>query len=207
MVMVWDVFTSSGFKSRTPSANLEALWDAWLLSSPGDEGQLRSIFSERHIEYVADTIIDNSFTIGTKQVRTLYPAGDIDVVTFATNTNKSFSITTSQLKNGADTVITLYDPDGATVTPAPANPNDNWSPDRTYLLGQVPSDYTASLCGTNYLPYYLGPCHENAFDVLSSKITFTAANKGTYTAKIVSSPAAPVSAGRYGTYTLRITSP
>jgi Bacterial pre-peptidase C-terminal domain len=201
---VWNVIAS--YTTGDSPVSLETFWDRW--NSKG-YSSLQSIFSNRFIFY-SDLYSDNTpgtaafISLNTSITRNLYLAGDADYFAFsATSASQPFTITTSNLRNGADTIITLLNSDGTTLTPdtTPANPNDNAN-GTTYSVPSVPSGaYPRLLCDS------YGICHDNGLDILGSRLTFAAANPGTYYVKIQSSPTRPVSAGRYGTYTLTITSP
>jgi hypothetical protein len=132
-------------------------------------------------------------------VHTLYGIGDLDYAVFTAGDGGRYIIKTENLLNGADTKLTLFNSDGTTPTPgtSPGNPNDNAN-GATYTGFMVPSD----LFGCDYHEI----CHENGNDILGSSLTFTASVPGNYYVKIESSPTRPISAGRYGTYTLKITS-
>jgi hypothetical protein len=202
---IWDVISS--YTTSVPSApiNLELFWDRWhSLGKPVSTGSMtmQSIFDDRLITY-SDLYSSGTFSaatplaLNTPQVHSLYPAGDADYVAFSAIAGQHYTITTSQLRNGADTYIELY---SSTNPFTPLASNDNFN-SITYSGSEVPSDNnTLSLCEPVH-----GPCHENGNDILGSIISFPASTAGTYYLKIYSSPTRPVSAGRYGTYTLTIT--
>ncbi len=210
---IWAVFTN--FRSNHPSpANLELFWDQWhslgepttsLLSS---NITIDSVFLGRLVQYAPDNYepddtsqFAHTYTFGQPQVHTLYGAGDIDYIAFNAQQNKQYAIATTNLLNGADTLITLLNSDGTTTTSINGNPNDNAN-GAVYSGATVPSDiYPGTLCDA------FGICHDNGFDLLGSKLIFTAPSTGTYYVRVQSSSARPVSAGRYGTYTLIITNP
>ncbi len=214
MQTVWDVI--SDFKTNptvsTNPVNLELFWDRWhLLSEPTTTASgsvtLDSIFQNRKIYYstTSNQVSTSTYTVnisGPKEYR-ITGSGNIDYVAFDTIQDYSYTLGTSNLRNGADTFIGLYSSsdlvnaiatnDNA-VGAGPANPNG------TIFTGStVPSDVYPSLCDS------WGICHDNGSDILRSSLTFTAATTGTYYAKIQSSASRPVSAGRYGTYSLSIT--
>jgi hypothetical protein len=218
MQHIWDVFTNFLANHPTP-VNLELFWDQWhSLGKPTTSSSsvtIDSIFLNRLIQYAPDTYetdgtvpppSTSTYTFGQPQVHTLYGAGDIDFIAFTGQPGRQYTITTSNLLNGADTVITLLNSDGTTMPgTTPPNPNDNANVTTysgTSALPSVPSDvYFSTLCDA------YGVCHDNGFDILGSKLIFTAASTSTYYVKVQSSSTSPVSAGRYGTYTLTITSP
>jgi hypothetical protein len=207
MQNVWDVIAD--FKTNKPSTpvNLELFWDRWHSLPSTSSITIDSIFGNRQIYYSPDNFEpDGSFasaqtyTPGIPQAHTLYGDGDVDYVAFSAVATHHYTITTFNLLNGADTYIELYSSPTQTI---PLRSNDN-SNGVTYAGSTVPSDIQANqsiLCDS------YGICHDNGFDILGSTITFTTTSTGMYYVKIYSSPNRPVSAGRYGTYTLKITSP
>jgi hypothetical protein len=134
------------------------------------------------------------------QTHTLYSTsrgpilGDIDHGYFAVTAGSQYTITTSSLLNGADTYIRIFGPDNSNSTPIASNDN----------LSGLP--YAAPFnCDANF-----GDCHENGNDLLASKIVLTSAmttTPGNYFIEVTSSSSRPLSAGRYGTYTMKVTSP
>ncbi len=203
---VWSVLTD--FKSNPPATpvNLELFWDRWLLSQPTTTASgsisIGSIFTNRAIVYTAeaDSSVPSAATytpnVTGAQVHYLYPDGDADYAVFSATAGVHYTIKTSNLLNGADTFLTLLNADGITQTAVSGNPNDNTN-NVTYTGTSLPS----GVCDSN------GICHYNGFDILGSTISFAAPATGTYYVKIESSSTRPVSAGRYGRYTLTITSP
>jgi hypothetical protein len=200
MDKVWSVIYDFYQNPPTTPVNLELFWDRW---NAMGYSPLQSIFNKRQIFY-SDLYKSNTFStatvlqLNTPQVHYIYPDGDFDLVSFNTNTNQSYTVATSNLLNGADTYIEVYDQNQTQVA---ANDNANGY----YSSSQypVPSDYPS----LGYLCDQFGICHDNRPDVLRSSKQFQAASSGPYYVKIYSSPDRPVSAGRYGTYTITITSP
>jgi hypothetical protein len=177
MQFVWDVFTSS-YLTAASIVNLEAFWDGWL-SLKGNVDTITSIFSERAIYYYADGYesdnalpITRKATLGSGESHTLYGADDKDIIPFDASAGTSYSIETYDLKNGADTYLTLLDTNGVTKI----NENDD-----QYVVGYEPPNDSTSL---------------------SSKITFQPSASGIYYIEVATSIYKPISAGRYGTYTL-----
>jgi len=212
MPAIWSVMTGTAYTDlQNPNytadqVNLETFWDGWLASWPTNSVQ--AIFSERKIDYNADSFEgDGSPNVSRKYIpsekHTLYPASDADYVAFVvTVAGTKYTITTSELRNGADTYIQVLDP---SLSPVASNDNSDgraYSGYIAYYGPNVPSDANPNICDGAQV------CHENGYDVLGSRVTsFTALTTGTYFVKITSSPNKPVSAGRYGTYKLSITSP
>ncbi len=220
MPSVWSVIAD--FQAHPPATpvNIELFWDRWnSLESPSTLSSLQTAFNNRLIIY-SDLSTNNTFSTavpvspGSSVTYNLYPAGDADYFSFNAFSGQHYTITTSQLLNGADTIITLFNPDlTLTLGTTPPNPNDNANGtiySGTTAYPSAPSDVYSSLVCDSY-----GVCHENAnssftslgFDILGSQLAFTAASSGTYYVKVQSSSSRPVSSGRYGTFTLKITSP
>ncbi len=199
MQAVWEVFTSY-IKVVTTPVNLEAFWDGWYTLGKAD---ITSILTERSIDYFADTYeamsdntvnISRKATMGQAENHTLYGNGDIDYVAFDAIAGQNYTARTTTLKNGADTYIRIIAPDQLTQV-ANTN-NDNWNLADYSLYPYVPNN-----CVVN------GECHENGSDILGSIASFTASSTGVYYVEVKSSPNRPLSAGRYGGYSLTITSP
>lgn len=208
MQPIWNVVSSSQFKATTP-VNLETFWDGWLtvnVPTTTDLDKLNTIFGNRLIAYVLDSfetdnaiISASAYTVGATalQNRTLYSNSDEDYVVFSAATGTTYSIVTSNLRNGADTYMMLYASGQSTVLAA----NDNAS-NITYIA------CPATSCNYNYYDSndnYIFPANNTTN--LASKIVFTPSASGIYYVSIKSSPNRPLSAGRYGAYTLTITSP
>ena len=201
MQAVWDVFTSSYVKTATvaaPVVNLEVFWDAWNLLGKPD---ITAILSERLIRYSADTYEPGDDTAnaarlagvnGSAENHTLYGSADVDYIAFAATAGPQYTVRTRLLKNGADTVIRIIAPDQ--ITPVANASNDNTN-------GAI---YTGTAVPCTPLT---NECHENGYDILGSTKSFTVTAPGTYYVEVKSSPNRPLSAGRYGEYSLTITSP
>ncbi len=202
MQNVWDVVAD--FKNNPPSTpvNLELFWDRWNALPNTASLPISAYFASRQIYYSADSFEPDGdgafatpYTPGTPQVHSIYPAGDLDFVWISTVANQWYTVSTSNL-NGADTVVRVYDRNYVLLG---LNDNANGYSSSVYA---VPSDEPSlGLCDAYQV------CHDNRPDVLASSMQFRAANAGPYYIKILSSSNRPVSAGRYGAYTLSITSP
>ena len=196
---IWDVMTSNYLKTATMPVNLEIFWDAW--SSLG-KADITPIFAERLIAYSADAYEaagDNTpnpsrkAVLGSTETHTLYGSADTDYVAFDVLAGQKYTITTTALKNGADTVIRIIEP----VLLAAVSSNDNTSGANYAVSPFVPSIYDPNT----------GEYHENRADILGSTAGFTATASGTYYVEVKSSPGRPLSAGKYGGYSLTLTSP
>ncbi len=201
---VWNVIAD--FKAHRPTTpvNLELFWDRWLAVNPADTvSALATSFAGRSVLYTADTnttpaaaatIVTDASTTGS-----LYPAGNADYWSLSAVAGKAYTIGTSNLKNGADTFVKIFTP-GQALLGSDDNANDVVYSGTTLTTRYPsrPSDIDAGICDA------YGSCHENGYDILSSRLTFTAPASGTYLISVQSSTSPPISAGRYGTYTLTV---
>ena len=204
MQPVWEIF--SGYMPLIPAdtqSTLESFWDGWLsLRNPGS-GELltlNTIYGDRLITYASDMFeaddtltSSTSYSTGSPQAHTLYGDKNEDYVKFTPVVTASYAISTGDLRNGADTFLTLFDNAGTQLA---ANDNVNGIP---YISGQN-YDYYDSFTGEYVYP------HNNTTN-LSSKIEWTLTAGETYYVSVATSNNRPKSSGRYGSYTLTITSP
>ena len=212
---IWDVVTS--FKSVIPTdpVNLELFWDRW--KSIYSSAPAATIYTNRLIDYSDDSYESNNTTTNAKiitvsvpQDHKLYsdatwPTVDIDYVKFGATAGLQYTITTSNLHNGADTYLTLYDADGTTEIVTSITTRDNTS-GIEWLAG---NGFSACTGGQNYDCYigsiwYDAPLNNTTS--LASRIVWHCVS-GRYYIKVTSSPNRPKSAGKYGSYTLNVTSP
>jgi hypothetical protein len=196
MQTVWDTFTSASIKQAITPVNFELFWDSWNLLGKAD---VTPILNARSITYSADLyeVVDNVINSQRKAVNaqveshTLFGSGDIDYIAFDVLAGQQYTIRTTAIKNGADTIVNVIAPDQVTIVASNDNTNG-----MSYLNG-VPNN-----CDRN-----TGVCHENALDILGSTASFTATVSGVYFAEVKSSTNRPHSAGKYGNYSLTISSP
>lgn len=184
MQQVWDVFDSYLPDTVNP-VTLEAFWDGWLSMYTTDINTLDAIYTERSIFYKEDSYEEDDISSGSRkatldaeEVHYLYRTdgtADKDIVAFDAFAGTAYTIETYCLKNGADTYLRLLDSDGSTELAV----NDD--------------DYNSY------------GCDPDNFTRFTSKITYTIPADGTYYVEVMTSPEILPLAGRYGTYTLRIT--
>lgn len=193
MSSIWNVFYSYLPTVTTPTVNLEEFWDGWLsIRKPSGEEitTLNGIYRERLIFYQEDEY-ESDETAGIGKIHYLYRTdgkADEDIMAFYATAGTTYTIETYDLKNGADTYLTLLNTDGTAVL----DKNDNLdgiSYSNCDDWGDCPANGVS----------------ENGVFPLSSKITFRPSFSGTYYISVKTSPDKPESAGRYGTYTLKIT--
>ena len=198
---IWDVFVKY-IPQITDPVNLETFWNGWL-SRQAANGSLATFFTSRSIFYQDDSFENDnspspvrkaSIGAGGEETHYLYKTNsntDVDIAAFDAAVGVTYDIETYDLKNGADTYLTVLDTDGSTTL----SENDNYD-------GAAYSncDYYEN-CPIN------GIIEPPATPVapLSSRITFTPSASGIYYIKVTTSPDRPPSAGKYGTYSLKIT--
>lgn len=218
---VWSVLTN--FQTTHPNpVNLELFWDQWIslgepLSSLITTATISSVFSNRQIFYSSDNFEPDdpissasTYTVNVTglQQHTLYGAADVDYIAFNAQAGSHYTITTLNLKNGADTFISLINPDQVTPTPVSSpvtNPNDNASGITYISCALHPLDTNCNYDYYDASQNYIYPLNDAT--TLSSRITFVAPTPGTYYVSVASSPSRPMSAGRYGSYDFTITQP
>lgn len=193
MNAIWNVITSYATSNPATPVNLELFVNRWLSQGnvyPAGILYGRAVFYSDD-GYEPDDSLLRAYA-GSPEVHNLYKTGgDKDIVFFYATAGSPYTIKTQNLSNGADTFLTLLDTDGASVKTT----NDNWNKVEPYLV-----DGYYDIFGN-----YIYPLNDAL--TLSSKIAFTPAISGTYYVQVETSPDAPHSAGRYGAYTLSITSP
>jgi hypothetical protein len=234
MQPIWSVISSwhNLSTSKLSLVNLESFWDGWISQrSPGGNeydpsyaAELSTLWSiyaplngplpgPPNIFYRKDTydvgLGDGSFTTATSisvsspQTHYLYSAtglDDSDYFIFVPSSSATYTVTTSGLSNGADTYVAVYN-SGQNLIAGASNDNFN---NVTYIpcygsTGQCP--------GGNYDYYdFAGNYHYPSNDALtlSSSASFSATSGATYYIEVKPSPNRPVSAGRYGTYTITV---
>jgi hypothetical protein len=200
MQNIWNVMTN--YQASPPpypiAVNLELFWDRWRsVVGTGSLPTLEALYSARSIIYRDDpwepneTYLSASTYTGV-QNRTLYSSSgsaDKDYVLIAATTGTTYTITTSNLYNGADTFLTLYNATGTTVLTSDDNRNGSNTTYTACPASDMSCDYGFPL---------------NTTTNLSSKITFKATYTGPYYVEVKAAQGRPNSAGRYGSYTLMI---
>ncbi|QEP44169.1 hypothetical protein D5085_14200 [Ectothiorhodospiraceae bacterium BW-2] len=185
-------------KAKGEWIHLERLWEAALARfGEPERPTLEAIFAERWVfmqpdAFESDNTLDATLPLNDcrdtavnqtclSQAHTLYGEGDIDVVRLQLADHRTYRIETFDLRNGADTLITLYSEGGGELLED--DDNDN----RNYVTS--PPDQLND--GSN----------------LRSGLTFTPNRSGLFYVSVQSSPEqatlAPF-AGKYGSYRLRV---
>jgi hypothetical protein len=198
---IWSVFSTylPTVQHLSPAeyVTLEAFWDGWVAKFPPQEIPLTPILSDRKIVYSPDQYEpDDSIaqarlvSTGMNETHTFFkggadPNGDKDYFKINVASGNQYAFLTS-VSNGADTMLTLFDADGATMLAQ----NDDIDPVNDPNNKGSKIVWTANATKTVYLlcePYR----------------PYVPADIFLYPAVGGSSPAIT----RYGTYAITITSP
>ncbi len=210
MAPLWTVL-GNYMPSITTPTNLEAFWDGWLATrsvTAEELGAMRTIFNARQIFYQpdvheADENADAGRKLAVNSAETHYlyrddGVADKDVVAFDVVAGNTYTVQTLGLRNGTDTWLRVRDAAGNTLSVGgQALENDDQYDSSAYFF----TDSGPASCGE--------PRAHNNTTALSSALTFTAPASGTFYVEVSSSPdSVPYpQAGRYGTYSLRISTP
>jgi Bacterial Ig-like domain (group 2) len=185
---LWQVlrdFASPASLGRTTS--FELFWDTLRRQNPSlPEGDLAAIARERAIELAADAYepddeAPGELAPGLPRRHTLLGEDDVDRFTLALPAG-DWLVETRNLSGGADTLLEVTDGAG---NPVAANDNRN---------GRLYSQQCGVMAFTQ-----TSSCPRNDATTLSSAVSFSVPG-GAYGARVRRSPAAPPSAGLYGTY-------
>ena len=147
---VWNVYRPfQGLPGRY-QITVEHFWEQWFALGYGNTNAMAAIFIDNlQMDFEADVFEnDNSSASanvvaadGTKTRHTFYPANDQDWLTFSVVSGKQYTVATSDLVNGADTVVTVYAQDTSTILIS----NDNRNSTSRESLAVFTPDYTGSV--------------------------------------------------------------
>ena len=154
---VWRVLHNYLPTVTRSGISVENFWDGWF-SSPVSNGflaEMQTIFAGLHgIEYMPDpeepddeTATAMAAISGQERHHTYYPNGDVDWLLIQALEGETYRFETLNLSNGADTMLDIVAPDGATVV---AVGNDPFSA-ASHLQWTAPSN------GTYFLRSYRDP--------------------------------------------------
>lgn len=187
---IWDVFTNYLSLPSVSAVSIEDFWDGWFARGHTSETDMINISSDRKMELFGDSFEPDNIanptrkmTTGSTEHHSLYLAADMDIVAFDATQGQLYTIETLNLSNGADTFIEILNANGTQVIAS----ND----DRSVIT--CPNECVA--------------CPQNDTTVLSSNVQITPSASGTLYVRISRSLFAPDSAGVYGSYDLKISSP
>ena len=193
MADIWDVLTNVLPMATTVS--MEDFWDGWFARGHGFLTEMQSVTADRQMGFSQDpsgandtAVCTTPLALNTPLNETLYSATppDVDYVCVNLTQETSYTIETINLSNGADTFIEILNNQMTVI-----GSNDNGTGTANY-----------SQCQAQGLS-----CPPNDGTSLASRVTLTPSASGTYFVKITRPANAPPSAGTYGSYTLRLTSP
>jgi len=190
---------------QTPfAASLETFWDGWMVQRSPDNNELANlydIYGRSRIFYRADNFESDDSYVAAKpyvncsncssQQRYLYNSVggyDHDYVYVDLSAGKTYQVETYNLANAADTYIRILNQDGSQAYSADGSlmANDNRS-------------------GTIYCYPLESPCQiHNDDKMLSSLLQFSPVASANYIIEVSTSVSRPVSAGRYGSYSLLV---
>jgi len=197
ITQIWDIFDNALVTAT--SVDMEDFWDGWFTRGHGLETEMRNVTTDRQMEFTPDPSGSNStascsttVTIDNSIHETLYTSttsSDTDYFCVVLSQGTSYTLQTLNLSNGADTYLELLDAQLNVLTS-----NDN---------GTDSTDY--SQCQTTSAPGLT--CPSNSSTALASRLTFAPSSTGQYVARVTRSSRAPQSAGRYGSYNFRVTTP
>ncbi|MDH5257821.1 MAG: pre-peptidase C-terminal domain-containing protein, partial [Gammaproteobacteria bacterium] len=201
MSQIWDVLVNYFPTSERPTS-LPVFWDGLLASDlydPNELPALNAIFEARDVYYSSDANEDNN-TIATATVQavgvtpavtsTIYSdtlVADVDFVEFTGVAGKTYNISTSDLYNGIDTKIRLFDKDGMLLAE-----NDDADPSAYYR-------YDADVYDWRVL---------NNTTAMSSSLDVTLSTDGQYYVEVSFADKQNTTydfVGHYGSYKLNIT--
>jgi hypothetical protein len=193
MADIWDVLTNVLPTASTVS--MEDFWEGWFARGHGFTAEMQSVTDDRQMGFSQDpsgandtAVCITPLALNAPLNETLYSATatDVDYVCVNLTQGTSYTIETINLSNGADTFIEILNNQMTVI-----GSHDNGTGTANY-----------SQCQTQGLS-----CPPNDGMSLASRVTVTPSASGTYFVEITRSANAPPSAGTYGSYTLRLTSP
>ena len=192
MAFIWAVYENQLPLTVSP-INLESFWDGWLAlhnPDPFTVAQLQTMYGERQVYYREDGYEDDD-AVGQANTMTVCPAGQ----SCSGETHylyKDTLVPDSDLWQfsaaaGSVYVIETYDLSNGADTLLRVY-------DDTGQLLEQNDDRPGNLC-----------CLPNDGLTLSSLITFTAPATADYTIEVLNTDDPSLSAGRYGTYSIKVT--
>jgi hypothetical protein len=125
MAQIWDVIANYFICTTCGISNVsfEDFWDGWFARGHGLQPDMETLVADRKMTLTPDSFEPDDTTTTAvpimvnvaAQTHTLYPAGDVDVVSFSATAGTTYTIKTSGLTNGADTFIEVLDGSGNLV--------------------------------------------------------------------------------------------
>jgi hypothetical protein len=186
-------------------ATMESFWLAFeAVRTPTEIIDLQFILEDRQIELfldVGDETVEQEIIVDAPaQHHTLYPLGDTDTMIFNVIAGTVYTLETLNLTNGADTFLTISNSGGIPIFTFDNQGGINY-------LGCGVNPFTGiSTCPLNGIPRP-PPLFLPLPEPLSSTNTWVAQFTETLSVEVVRAPLAPPSAGLFGSYDIRLTSP
>jgi len=186
------------FPAVSTTSTMESFWLSFQLTQSAKLGALQIVTQDRDMRFEHDTFEENETALivndATRQRHTLFQnhfAFDEDIIPFKVNKGVAYTVSTSHLTNGTDTHLSIKEQNGVWV-----KENDNHN------------NLIHTSCTNNFITGQSN-CPRNGPTDLSSSASFTwnGENGATLNAHVKSSPVAPPSAGQFGSYDIRLTSP
>ncbi len=217
VMAVFDGYMRDKYTNDTANVriNTELLWEGLLSETSPDATKLaayEAIFADRKINYHADAYETSdssqaysSHICSTTSVnsscfsenRNLYydsrtESQDVDTIKVTLSSSKTYIIQTTNLLNGADTNITIYDNAGAGINAISGASNDDY----IYFNTGSCMDYSNRSSA----------CNLNNGTNMSSRVIFTPSYTGDYYISVTTTPDTEPAlfAGKYGDYTLSV---
>jgi hypothetical protein len=149
----WDVLRNYFPQPGVTNVSLEDFWDGWFrpAMNHGDLPAMQAAFAGLEVFYSADAgEPDGAFATsqplvpnGAPLVRTFYPAPDVDYARFTAVAGHSYVVETTDDLSAANTAVTVYAPDQATVV---ASNDDRNAQDKSSR-----ASFVANVAGTFYV--------------------------------------------------------
>ncbi len=196
---IWTAVSDPLFTATTPRVNIESLYDTMVSKNTSSATDIQTILSSRSIDYSEDQyeLLSDGSALNTQNVyagmqsHTLYTNAsathyDEDFVQISAAAATNYTVTISNLRNGAAPYVQILGADGATQITS-NDPSASFDPN-----------------SPNYCDSF--GCHVNGTGTLASQTTpFNVPGGSRAFVRVKTSDNVPVSAGRYGSYTVTIT--
>lgn len=157
----WDVLENYMPLPGVAHASLEDFWDGWFLpSNPKGFGPpMEAAFAALDVRYVADAFEDDATfataapiaTTGVPQSRTFHPGSDVDHARFDAIAGQGYVVETTDLLSDANTQLTVYAPDQATLVGSSDDRDANDASSRV--------EFVAAASGPHYARLVHAPDH------------------------------------------------
>jgi len=157
----WDVIRNYLPQPAVTNVSLEDFWDGWFrpAANHGDLAAMQAAFAGLDVDYFADAGEPNDTFAQANDVtpngppagRTFYPAGDVDFARFTGIAGHNYVVETTDDLSAANTTLTVYAPDQATVV---ASNDDRNASDRTSFVANTSGFFYARVAHAADLGVY-----------------------------------------------------